>query len=238
MARLAGYHCLAPDLPGHGASNHVEWRSLDQTMDLIADLIESRIPSGRTHVVGLSLGGAVAHRLLARRADLVDRMIIDGSGVLPWWGNRPFLAGIALISPILHTRPVIAMLSRSVGGIPASDQADIRICNRRAFRRAFSDSFAVRITRAEVDAPCSTLLVAGEKEGAVRPSNAALAALMPHAAAYFVPNTGHGWLGAKNELHQQMVGAWLADQPLPAGLTVEAMGWPKVTVERLLDTGG
>ena len=27
LQRLGGYHCLAPDLPGHGRSNHLPWRS-------------------------------------------------------------------------------------------------------------------------------------------------------------------------------------------------------------------
>jgi pimeloyl-ACP methyl ester carboxylesterase len=31
MGRLAGYHCLAPDLPGHGRSNQLPWTSLDDT---------------------------------------------------------------------------------------------------------------------------------------------------------------------------------------------------------------
>jgi pimeloyl-ACP methyl ester carboxylesterase len=131
---------MAPDLPGHGRSNHEPWRSLSTTADLIAQLIETRVPAGRAHLVGLSMGGAVTHTLLARRPELLDRVIIDGSGGLPWWGNGPLLVGIAAISPFLHTRPVIAMLSRSVGGIPAKDQAEIRVASRRAFRRSFVDA--------------------------------------------------------------------------------------------------
>ena len=235
MARLPDYHCLAPDLPGHGQSNQLAWKSEADTADQIVELIETRIPARRAHLVGLSLGGSLAHVLLARRPDLLDRVIIDGSGGLPWWGNRPFLLGIAAISPFLHTWPVIAMLSRSVGGIPKADQADIKVASRRAFRRAFSDSFAVRLTRTEIAATCPTLLVAGERETAVRPSNAALAALMPQAVARFVPGTGHGWLGAKLALHQAMVEAWLAGGEMPDGLAPETIAWPKGTVERLLE---
>ncbi|HLB45088.1 MAG TPA: alpha/beta hydrolase [Candidatus Limnocylindrales bacterium] len=238
MARLSGYHCLAPDLPGHGRSNGIPWQSVEHTTDLIIELIETRIPTRRAHLVGLSLGGSLAHALLARRPDLLERVIIDGSGVLPWWGNAPFLLGIAAISPFLHTRPVIAMLSRSVGGIPRADQADIRLASRRAFRRAFGDAFAVRMTAAEVAATCPTLLVAGERETSVRPSNAGLAALMPHATARFVRGTGHGWLGMKPTLHREMVEAWLANQELPAGLEPETTTWPKATVERVLAEAG
>ena len=235
FARLSSYHCIAPDLPGHGRSNHIAWRSENDTADQIVELIETRIPARKAHLVGLSLGGSLAHVLLARRPDLLDRVIIDGSGALPWWGNTPFLLGIAAMSPFLHTRPVIAMLSRSVGGIPKADQADIRLASRSAFRRGFSDSFAVRMTRAEIAASCPTLLVAGEHETAVRPSNAALAALMPNATARFVPRTGHGWLGTQLELHIAMVESWVADQRLPDGLVAETISWPRLTVERLLE---
>jgi pimeloyl-ACP methyl ester carboxylesterase len=237
MSRLTGYHCLAPDLPGHGKGNRQPWVSLQATARDVADLIEARVPDRRAHVVGLSVGGAVAHTLLATRPELLERVLIDGSGGLPWWGNRPFLVGIALISPFLHTRPVIAMLSRSVGNIPEADRADIKLASRRAFRRSFSDAFAVRITRAETVAPCPTLLVAGEREKPVRQSNAALAALMPHAEARYFPGAGHGWLGVDLDKHVGMVEAWLAARQLPNVLARETISWPKATVERLIAAG-
>lgn len=36
MTGLAGYHCLAPDLPGFGRSNHLPWKSRFDTTDMIA----------------------------------------------------------------------------------------------------------------------------------------------------------------------------------------------------------
>jgi pimeloyl-ACP methyl ester carboxylesterase len=83
MGRFAGYHCLAPDLPGHGRSSHLPWSSLEDTTQQVVGLIEGRIPARRAHVVGLSLGGVVAHTLLAQRPELLDRVVIDGAGVLP-----------------------------------------------------------------------------------------------------------------------------------------------------------
>lgn len=235
MSRLRGYHCLAPDLPGFGRSNRMPWRSAAETADLIAQLVESRVPSRRAHVVGLSWGGGIAHTLLARRADLLDRVLIDSAGVLTWWANGPFLAGVAALSPFVHTRPVIALLSRAVGGLGDADQADIRAASRRAFRRSFFEGFSIKMSRAETAAPCPTLLVAGGREKAIRRSNAALAALMPHAIARYVPGLGHGWLGTKPDLHLAMVEAWLAGAALPAGLEVETIEWPEAKVKRLLE---
>lgn len=234
MARLPEYHCLAPDLPGFGRSNHVRWRSHGETALRIAELIETRVPARKAHVVGLSLGGGVAHTLLATRPDVLDRVIIDGAGVLPWRGQAPFLVGLATVSPFLHTRPVIRAMSRAVGGLSDADVQDIRVASRRAFLRGWAQANAMRLTRAEVEAPCPTLLVAGEKETVVRPSNAALAALMPDAVAYYVPGTGHGWLATKPELHIAMVRAWLTGDELPEGLAREHVEWPQQTVDRLL----
>jgi pimeloyl-ACP methyl ester carboxylesterase len=225
MARLANFHCLAPDFPGCGMSNRVPWTSRIDAADHVAGLIKGRVLTGRAHVVGISVGGAVAHSLLARHSGLVDRVVIDGSGVLPWWGNKPFLIGIAAIAPFLHTRAVIAALSRSVGHIPEADRAEFMVASRRDFWRAYADALATRATRAEVDATCSTLLVAGEKETVVRQSNAALAALMPHATGRFVPGLGHGWLGTRMDLHLAMVEGWLTREAVPAGLLAERP-WP------------
>ena len=225
MVRLGAFHCLAPDLPGSGMSNRLPWTSRSDVADGVAALIRERVPAGHAHVVGLSLGGAVAHTLLARHPGLVDRVIIDGAGVLPWWGNMPFLIGIAGMAPFLHTRTVIAALSRSVGQIPAPIQAEIRVASRRAFFESYRDALATRATTAEVSADCPTLLVAGEREIAVRQSNAALATVMPSAIARFVPGLGHGWLGARLSLHVEMVEAWLTSGSLPTALSPEAP-WP------------
>ena len=74
--------------------------------------------------------------------------------------------------------------------------------------------------KAVLEAVCPTLLVAGEQEHA-RVSNAALATLMPHASARFVPGLGHAWFIWRRELHIRMVEAWLRDETLPTELEPE-----------------
>ena len=58
----------AHDLPGFGQSNHLASLSLDETADLVAELIGT-LPSQRTHVVGLSYGASVVIALLERHPD-------------------------------------------------------------------------------------------------------------------------------------------------------------------------
>lgn len=238
MAALGGYHCLAPDLPGFGRSNQLPWISLADTADRVAELIESRVPPRRAHVVGLSLGGAIAHTLLARRPQLLDRVVIDGCGVLPWWGTTLIKAGVAAVSPFLHTRAVIGIVG-SVLGLDAETRADLRSASPRAFRRAFAEANSLRVSPEEIDAPCPTLLVAGEGEvkPPVRASNAALAALMGNAEARYAPGHGHGWVGKDPDLHRQMVTAWITGGDLPPGLLTETSSWDRAAVDRLVAEG-
>lgn len=236
MAGLTGYHCLAPDLPGFGRSNRVPWRSRIDTTELVADLIEHRVPAGRAYVVGLSLGGSVAHTLLARRPALLDRVVIDGCGVLPWWGTGLLELAVAAVSPFLHTRPVIAAVGRAAR-LDDAARADLRAASPRAFRRGFADANDTVISRVEIAADCPTLLVAGEAETRppVRASNAALAALMPTAEARYVPGVGHGWIGKRPDLHLRMTAAWIEGHDLPPELRRETTPWDASTVTRLLD---
>lgn len=232
LARLGdGFHCLAPDLPGFGRSNHLPFVSRAVTADLVADLVVARVPAGHAHLVGLSWGGGVAHTVLDRHPDLVDRVVIDGAGVLASRSGPVVLLGIAVVAPFLHTRPVTGLFAGIIG-MDEAGREDLRTASPGAFRRAFFEGFRPAVSRVEVRAASPTLLVAGEKEHAVRSSNSALAALMPDAAARYVPGLGHGWLAREPELHVRMVEAWPAGTALPAELRPEVAS--PATVRRLL----
>lgn len=217
-ALRGGFHCLAPDLPGFGRSNHLPAVSLVAAVDLVAQLVQTRVPCGRANVVGLSYGGSVTLALLARRPEVVTRAIVDGAGVLRWWGDRLVVGGAAAVSPILGTWPVRAVLGRlGMSGLAG----ELRSAAPRAVRRAFAEGWVAPISPALLEARCPTLLVGGEKEATVRASNAGLAALLPHAEARFAPGRGHAWFAWQTELHIRMVEAWLRGEELPAELAVE-----------------
>ena len=69
--------------------------------------------------------------------------MIDGAGLLPWWGGGPFLAAITAVTPFLHTRPVVALFGGFIG-MDEEGRTDLRAASRRAFRRAFVEGFHVR----------------------------------------------------------------------------------------------
>ena len=73
------YHCLAPDLPEHGKSTDIGILTLENTSRIVANLIREHTPHGRAHVVGLSLGGAIAIQLLRDVPEVVDHMMVSGT---------------------------------------------------------------------------------------------------------------------------------------------------------------
>jgi pimeloyl-ACP methyl ester carboxylesterase len=224
-AALSEYRCFAPDLPGHGRSREVPWRSRAETARLVIDWLEGL---GRpAALVGLSLGGSVVFAVLERRPDLVDHAIVDGCAAIGTPLAPLMKAGVRLVAPFVRRPTVARMIARSVGLRDAADIADLgdqlRQVEPSSFARAFSDAQDVRISLSLLAATTATLLVAGEKEiAAVRRSNRELAQRMPVAAARVMPGAPHGWLGSALGVHIEMVKAWVEDGDLPAVLQAEA----------------
>lgn len=76
------FHCLAPDLAGHGDAADVRF-TVDVAAARVADLIEREAHGGRAILVGLSLGGYVAMAVAADRPDLVTGLVISGATAEP-----------------------------------------------------------------------------------------------------------------------------------------------------------
>jgi pimeloyl-ACP methyl ester carboxylesterase len=83
VAALEGeYHCLTPDLPGHGRAEHQPF-DIDTAARGVAALIEQEAHGGRAIVVGLSLGGYVAIAVASRWPDRVAGLAISGATAEP-----------------------------------------------------------------------------------------------------------------------------------------------------------
>jgi pimeloyl-ACP methyl ester carboxylesterase len=236
IAVFTDYHCLAPDLPGHGRSVDLSWTSLADVADQVADVIAAKTADARACVVGLSLGGAVGYVLLARYPDVVSRAVIDGAAIVPSRLAPLMTTGVRLASPFLHRAVVIRGLGQAVG-VPPGDmpsfEKGIRGVRPRAFRRAFAQAQNPGVLHEVLPCTVPTLLVTGQYEmGEMHAANAALAAYMPQARARVAPGLGHGWIATRPELHSRMVRACLEDQPLPEELQPERVDWEKTRAGR------
>ena len=217
------YHCLAPDYPGFGKSNHLKWVSLDNTTDRVIQLIRERALNGRAHLVGLSLGGSIGINLLGKAPDLVDHAIIDGTGVIPFRSTPLLSAGFFLVQPFLKADFFIRSIADRLN-ISENDYTQFRDDFRRmspsAFRRSFYQGMELRPPTGMERVTCRTLFVAGSEEfSRFHKSNRMMCQIMPNAECRVVPGLGHSWLFQNPDLHLRMVYAWITDQELPTELT-------------------
>ncbi len=99
VERMQQYRCLVPDLPHYGKSFEQGPFEMGRAAAAVAELIRSRVDTGRAHVVGLSLGAQVGVQLLATEPKLVDRAVLCGTAI-----NRvPFVPVDA--APVGAARP-------------------------------------------------------------------------------------------------------------------------------------
>ncbi|PQZ85930.1 hypothetical protein CQ018_19300 [Arthrobacter sp. MYb227] len=75
---FSDYEVLTPHLPGFGARAAEDWAGLDSAADDVAAIIADEVSSGGVHLVGLSLGGVVALRVVARHPELIDSLMLSG----------------------------------------------------------------------------------------------------------------------------------------------------------------
>jgi len=108
------FHCLAPDLPGHGRAAGTPF-TLDSAAASVAELIEREAHGGRAIVVGLSLGGYVAMAVAAGWPDRVMGLAISGATAEPVGPRTIFYRALATIYARVP-EPVLVAINRRFFG--------------------------------------------------------------------------------------------------------------------------
>ena len=104
------FHCLAPDLPGHGAQAAVPF-AIDDAADRAAAVIASEAHGGRAIVVGLSLGGYLAMAVAARHPERVAGLVVAGATAEPIGVRSWFYRGLATAFTVIPG-PLITRMNR------------------------------------------------------------------------------------------------------------------------------
>lgn len=90
---------LVPDLPGHGRSASVDYRSHAETLDELVALLGARAPGGAV-VAGFSLGAQLAVLLAAERPDLVADVVVVSAQAKPLALAGPAVALLGAAAPL------------------------------------------------------------------------------------------------------------------------------------------
>jgi pimeloyl-ACP methyl ester carboxylesterase len=220
IQRLPEFYCLAPDLPEHGQSRGLAPFDLSDSARRVADLIRARVPAGQAHLVGLSLGGAVALTTALQDPGVVSRMLVSGtSATLSRFLGSLSLGSLWMLR--LYQPQTLARSSAKQWGIPEEYlplfEEDILHSVSVDFNRRLIENLMRQQLPTSIPNPM--LVTVGEKE-TIPAKQAArkLAGLYPQAEGRVVPGLGHVWALQDPNLFAATVRAWVTGAPLPPAL--------------------
>ena len=233
---LSEFHCYLPELPEHGSSQANGPFTVKDTARRIADMIKEKVPGGKAHVFGLSVGGQIVVEMLARSPEVFSSAIISGAQLLPVPG---FKLGIyservmALIywlgiHPWKHNDAWIRWNMRSSAGIPENFferfKTNFQGLNRDTWAHVMSENYRYRTPDGLEKAATPVLLIAGAHETIdIQPTNRMLSQLLSNSRSVTIKSDlgwtapeEHNWPLKVPELCARTIKAWVAGQPLPA----------------------
>lgn len=222
LAALPGLDAVALDLPGHGRSAAVPWRSVPDAADRVADWIGSQATGGRAHLVGLSLGGVVGLELAARYPALLDRMVVSGALGTGLPGAEWLGAFMEATMPLARMGWLLRLSGRILGLSPADQAAlaeDVRRIQPGLVRQAIRDVAAFRVSSVLFASPVPALVVAGTREArAIKRTVTQVARDWPTAVGRLVPRASHVWNWQFPDRFDAMLRDWLLERRVPAFL--------------------
>ena len=221
VERMQQYRCLVPDLPHYGKSFEQGPFEMGRAATAVAELIRSRVDTGRAHVVGFSLGAQVGVQLLATEPKLVDRAVLCGTVI----NTMPFvqLTRRLLALPARNTmyrRVVSRYRNARHAGVPSAQideyREDVRLITSGQLADVIMASAGFTLPEGLYKSDSPTLFVTGGKElPVVRRWAAALAQQMPNGVDRVAIGMPHEWPTRYPDLFSRTVDGWLTDSALP-----------------------
>lgn len=229
VEQMQQYRCLVPDLPQYGKSFQHGPFAMDRAATAVAELIRSRVATGRAHLVGFSLGAQVGVQLLATEPKLVDRAVLCGTiiNMMPAVRLTQFLLG-TLARNTWYRRLINRYWNTRHADIPPAKVDDYRedmrlMTGTRSDRTVMASAgFTLPGGLAESDSPA--LFLTGAKElRLIHRSAAALAQHMPNGVDGVVTGMRHDWPLSYPGLFSRTVDAWLTETALPPEVTLPSL---------------
>ncbi len=189
LAGIAGHRIIAPDLPGHGQSEGRARSSVSEYREFVSDLVKL-LGLKRFVIGGHSLGGAIALDFALTSPDMLEGVILVGSGgrlrVMPALletlarGELP-VGNLEFSYASSTSRDVLDDAAKEMASVPAGVYlADFQACDR----------FDVMDRLERITVP--TLVICG-KEDRMTPVKYSeyLIGRIPNAKLALIPDAGH-----------------------------------------------
>ena len=198
----SGYRAVAWDMPGYGHSAPIEPYTFKGLAASCIALIES-LKCGDVTLVGHSMGGMVAQEVVARRPELVSKLVLAGTS--PSFGKpdgdwqrsfiaertAPLDAGLTMAELAARLVPEMAGPEALPEGLKLAKHC-MALVNPSTYRRALEAlvTFDRRANLSRIVVP--TLLIAGEHDRNAPPAvMKKMAGAIPHSTYIELAGVGH-----------------------------------------------
>lgn len=193
--------------------------TIEHTAHELIRRIQQRFDGKKVHLVGHSLGGAIALKMLEFAPERFITVLVSGTTVLPM-GQMTFLFPLMEWMLPFNQTPMMLNLAARAMQIPAHHlQAfyqDQKSMTRKAFRQIMKEAASFRLSEGLKTCTVPVLAVAGSKEVEVnRKSTKAIQQHLPLAQACDISGGHHAWFSQKPELFRRMLEHWMGTQTLP-----------------------
>ena len=213
----AGYRVLAPDLPGFGRSPVSLPVTVSRTAAGLDHLLRS-LNAAPAHVVGISMGGAVALQLAADFPQSVAKLVLVNTFArLQPKGLAGWLAFASRLLPVYLTG--LSTQARVISGriFPKPGQEALRQglyeqilqADPRAYRAAMWALARFNLLPKLAGLRIPTLVVTAEDDRAIAPAIQAQLLAIPGSRQVVISNAGHGVIAEQPEAFNRELLAFL-----------------------------
>jgi pimeloyl-ACP methyl ester carboxylesterase len=215
------FFCLAPDLPEQGKSFSIKPFTLDDAANRIVEIIRTKVPTKKAHIVGLSLGGALALTMMRLCPDVINRVMVTGTAAKLGKELGKFsIASLWMLK--LYSPKTLVEMTIKQQGIPGSYRDlvydDLLLTGSDL---GFNKSVILEIMNMELPLQNKLPLLAcvGSKE-TIPAKQAAkkLTQTVPNTRGVVVPGLNHVWALQDPQMFANTVRAWVGGKQLPAEL--------------------
>lgn len=217
---FAHYHCMVPDLPGHGLSNDDVIFSIQSSAEQLNQIIGEQAGGKKVVLIGFSLGAQVAVQMVSLRPELIDFAIINSALVRPMsYAKKWIRPAVRLTFPLIKQRWFSRLQAKTLYlGDEYFERYYAESCRIQpvALIAVLEENMTFTIPSGFSEATGKILVTVGEKEKAVMKQSAKdLVAASSNCNGVIIPGLGHGVSLAMPDFFNQMVDIWVHKDDVP-----------------------
>ncbi|QEY19408.1 alpha/beta hydrolase [Psychrobacillus sp. AK 1817] len=208
------YHCIVPDLPGHGQDNESEFVSIEDCAFQLIHLLQEQHEDKKKIVVGFSLGAQIAIQMLCINKNLINCAMINSALVrkIPL-GKQMVKPSLKLTYPFIKSRSFSKLQAKTLYIGEDRFEQYFKESNQMSLNtltRVLEENMSFHIPFEYSNVKTRLFITVGDKEKKVM-KNSAGDLLNKHdcANAITISGIGHGIPLAAPEFFNDILENWL-----------------------------